>query len=182
MAGIERKTTITSGKADTRKQTVKLNKENPPLSRCPPLSVCSRLRTFHSIDVVAPSQRPRRWCPSRYKSSFYWPCAWVLPLEFTRPPPLHPSILHSISSSDSPLESVWCSLWGWPSVPHPTLFSTVSPVGFCVPSIRCLAATPVRRIYWAIALAPMFVYIAYYPSRSEKNPLGEENSSAYVSR
>ena len=36
MAGIERKTTITSSKADTRKQTVKLNKGNPPLSRHPP--------------------------------------------------------------------------------------------------------------------------------------------------
>ena len=43
------KTTKTSSKADTRKQTVKLNKENPPLSRCPPLSVRSRSHTFHSI-------------------------------------------------------------------------------------------------------------------------------------
>ena len=84
MAGIERKTTITSSKADTRKQTVKLNKGNPPLSRRPPLSVCSRSHKFHSVVVVAPSQGPLRWCPSRYPSSFSWPYAWALPLEFTR--------------------------------------------------------------------------------------------------
>ena len=105
MAGIERKTTITSSKADTRKQTVKLNKGNPPLSRRPPLSVCSRSHKFHSVVVVAPSQGPLRWCPSRYPSSFSWPYAWALPLEFTR---LAEDVFSDVGR---PFENV-----GWPLV------------------------------------------------------------------
>ena len=123
-----------------------LTKGNPPPGR--------RLSPIHPHSVVpkevvgrgdAPAQGHRRWCGILCVSSWSWPCAWVLPLEFAHsspsiplnrcPPQLShsPPFSFSASSPCLPAGAVGCSSWGWSSMPHP-----VTLVGFAgLLSIPC---------------------------------------------
>jgi len=143
MASIERKTTIASSKADTRKQTVKLNKENPPMSRCPPLSVCSRSHKFHSMVVVAPL-RVSPLVSISISVFISLLCAWVLPQEFTRPPLIPLSIPARNHHPILPLSRLLTPHWS----PYRVLCGVgqVSPILLvfarcCLLSSACLAST-----------------------------------------
>jgi len=127
MAGIKSETTTVVAKQMYGNKRASLTKGNPHPGRRLPQSI----RSVVPKEVVsrgdAPAQGHRRWCGV---SSWSWPCAWVLPLEFAhsspsipldRCPPQLLTPLHSPPPPHpvSPLEPLCRSSWGWSSVPHP---------------------------------------------------------------
>lgn len=90
---IKKGSTTTRSKTETSTQSRKQkpNKENPPPGRLPPsfpISVLSFVKKF--VRQRKPLPGPWPCCFDRSWSSWSWPCAWALPLEFTLSSPLPP--------------------------------------------------------------------------------------------